>query len=127
MRYFDEYDTFVAMSGTPAGNPSHWDKVTYAALKLAGEAGEVAEVIGKSMRGVRSAAAQVVDLDPVKLALELGDVLWYVSRLASLADISLEDVAALNYIKLTHRQEYGKDDAAESEKARRYLETVGRL
>jgi NTP pyrophosphatase (non-canonical NTP hydrolase) len=43
-----------------------------------------------------------------KLILELGDVLWYVTRIASVIDVSLRDVIEGNVAKLTERRMNGK-------------------
>lgn len=79
------------------------EAITYCALKLAGEAGEVAEKVGKILyRGdVTSAPLQEI------LAKELGDVLWYVARLCTELNISLTDVASQNLEKLADRAERG--------------------
>jgi adenylate kinase family enzyme len=45
------------------------------------------------------------ELDKMKLAKELGDVLWYISAIATTTGIHLEDVAALNAAKLEHRHQ----------------------
>lgn len=63
---------------------------------LAGETGEVAEVIKHHLWGGE-------ELDKMALAKELGDVLWYLAALANLADIDLNAVADLNVAKLMHR------------------------
>lgn len=78
---------------------------TYCALKLAGEAGEIAEKIGKYLyRGDRLPEGQVLE-EVVKK--ELGDVLWYVSQLAYEFGIFLTDVANTNLAKLSDRKERG--------------------
>jgi NTP pyrophosphatase (non-canonical NTP hydrolase) len=41
------------------------------------------------------------------LARELGDVLWYLSQLATEADLDLEEIAEDNLEKLLSRQERG--------------------
>ena len=78
--------------------------IAYCALKLAGEAGEVAEKIGKAIRDNRGHIDYPMSKD---LAQELGDVLWYVAQLARQMSWSLEDVAAMNIIKLASRKERG--------------------
>lgn len=83
-------------------------RVLYPTLKLAGEAGEVAEKLGKLMRdeGYRPGSS----LSPGQrgaLAAELGDVLWYVANLAADLGIELEEVASGNLDKLASRKARG--------------------
>ena len=73
-------------------------KIVYPALGLAGETGEVCEKIKKTIRDGK-------DIDIQQLALELGDVLWYISAIASDAGISLVTIAQNNIIKLKSRKE----------------------
>lgn len=94
----------------------------FLATVLAGEAGEVAELVGKSMRESFGADAESAEIDPVKLALELGDVLWCTGRLARLHSLTLAEVATLNRMKLERRRAHGKDPAAELQMARDFLE-----
>jgi NTP pyrophosphatase (non-canonical NTP hydrolase) len=70
-------------------------------LGLAGESGEVAEIIKKAIRNFDGDFSRV-DIDDFKK--ELGDVLWYVAMLASTFDITLDDVATANLQKLTDRK-----------------------
>jgi len=78
-------------------------KVVYPALGLCGEAGEVAEKIKKTVRGDTS-------LDEVSgnIAMELGDVLWYVAVLADDLGITLDQIANWNVAKLNRRWRKGK-------------------
>lgn len=79
--------------------------IIYCGLKLAGEAGEVAEKIGKVIRdkdGLFDNEAKE------SLSKELGDVLWYVSQLAKELQKPLENIAWDNLKKLQDRQERGK-------------------
>ena len=77
-------------------------KVTYPALGLAGEVGEVCNKIKKVTRDGLS-------IDDIRSDLfkELGDVLWYLSALAHDLDISLENLAEQNLEKLKARKERG--------------------
>lgn len=76
----------------------------YYALKLNGEAGEVAEIIGKDCRP----EPWRVPLSLDDLVEELGDVLWYVARLSAFHGVSLEEVARRNIVKIERRcQERG--------------------
>jgi NTP pyrophosphatase (non-canonical NTP hydrolase) len=80
----------------------------YPTLKLAGEAGEVAEKIGKAMRDKGWMPGQPLS-DDVKADLikEVGDVLWYVASVAVDLGSSLEEVAQTNIDKLAARAERG--------------------
>jgi len=83
-------------------------KVSYPALKLAGEAGEVAEKIGKLLRQGRLDGDKELSLNEVKgIADELGDVLWYLAILAHEFDVDLEYVAKANLAKLGDRAARG--------------------
>lgn len=77
----------------------------YPALKLAGEAGEVAEKIGKRLRDKNG------DLEDAEfkreLAKEIGDVIWYLSALSSDLGIKFDDVAERNIAKLLSRKDRG--------------------
>jgi NTP pyrophosphatase (non-canonical NTP hydrolase) len=78
--------------------------IVYCALKLNGEAGEVAEKVGKALRDANGQ----IDIDRrVALIKELGDVMWYVAALAKELSVSLDDVAEINIDKLARRKENG--------------------
>lgn len=77
--------------------------VSYPALGLAEEAGEVAGKIKKMMRdGIP------LDEQREKIELEMGDVLWYLANLAHDCGISLEVVVEKNLEKLQDRQTRGQ-------------------
>ncbi|KKS53989.1 MAG: putative pyrophosphatase [Candidatus Magasanikbacteria bacterium GW2011_GWA2_42_32] len=77
----------------------------YPTLGLAGETGEVAEKVKKILRDKNG----VVDEQTKEsLKKELGDVLWYLSQLATEFDLSLDDIADTNLKKLLSRLERGK-------------------
>ncbi len=76
----------------------------YPALKLAGEAGEVAENVGKMLR---DDDGQLTPERRMKIIKELGDVLWYISNLADDIGSTLEEVAVANIDKLASRQQRG--------------------
>ena len=76
----------------------------YLALGLNGEAGEVAEQIKKAMRNDGG------DLSAERLVLlkkEIGDVLWYLTRLAAELETDLAEIATTNVEKLLARKEQG--------------------
>lgn len=91
--------------------------VIYPALKLAGEAGEVAEKVGKVLRdGIDFEGMPLGDPKVLlayfkhkeELAKEIGDVLWYCAVLADDLNLSLQDIAKANIAKLADRQRRGK-------------------
>jgi len=79
--------------------------LTYCTLGLTGEAGEVAEKVKKILRDQRGILNENNYLEIKK---ELGDVLWYISNIASELKIDLNDVALTNIDKLTSRSERKK-------------------
>lgn len=76
------------------------EALTNFALGIAGEAGEVADIVKKYVYHGHT-------LDREELINELGDVLWYVSQLAAWMDIELEEVAHKNIEKLLARYPNG--------------------
>lgn len=83
-------------------------KVIYPALGITGEAGEVSDKIKKLIRdkGYRCGSS-ISNEDKHDIALELGDVLWYVVTSAHDLGYSLEQVALMNYQKLSNRKKQG--------------------
>ncbi len=76
----------------------------YLVMGLCGEAGEVANKYKKIIRdqdGVLTPEAKA------KIADELGDVLWYLARLANELGYDLEHIAKNNIAKLISRNERG--------------------
>lgn len=71
-------------------------------LGITGEAGEVADLIKK-------AVFHNHNIDKDNICKELGDVLWYLSQIASLAGIELDEVATKNIEKLKKRYPNGFD------------------
>lgn len=83
---------------------AHDHRVTYPALGLASEAGEVAGKVKKVLRDRGG------DFGPEQVAAikdELGDVLWYVAVLAADLGLSLDSIAAGNVEKLRSRMARG--------------------
>lgn len=71
-------------------------------LGLAGETGEVLEMLKKSIFHGHS-------LDILEIEKELGDVLWYLTAIATELDIPMEEVAKRNVRKLQARYPNGFD------------------
>lgn len=95
----------------------------YCALKLNGEAGELAEHVGKAMRDddlfqkiqrsldATQSKAYFGTLEDERhqlLVKEIGDCLWYLSALCQEIGISLSDAALINLTKLHDRSERNK-------------------
>mgnify|MGYP001567461293 CR=1 FL=1 len=102
-----EYEMFVAMTAIypKAGRFFGGRRVPiYPVLGLCGEAGEVAEKVKKI---IRDGAGIIRDDDRRAIVLELGDALWYLTRIAADLDVSLEEVAEANIEKLRIRDEKG--------------------
>lgn len=77
----------------------------YPLMGLAGEIGEVIEKIKHVYRDKNN----VFDNEAKKeIAKEMGDVLWYLTQLATELGISLDQVAEDNIVKLQSRQKRGK-------------------
>jgi len=77
----------------------------YPTIGLCGEAGEVAEKVKKI---IRDGNGYYSPKDVSEIKKELGDVLWYVSEIAKVFKIKLEDIANANIDKLKSRKERGK-------------------
>jgi len=67
---------------------------------LGGETGEVLELLKKEVRDGK--------LDVDELALELGDVLYYLTKIATVNGLTLKDLMVRNRKKLEYRRKYGK-------------------
>ena len=78
------------------------DSKLLAGLGLAGEGGEVAEIVKKHLLHGK-------DLDRKHLREELGDVLWYLVHACNTFDIPIAEVAQGNIMKLCARypEQYG--------------------
>lgn len=91
----------LAMRTAPEG--MYPDDLTLnAALGLAGEAGEFADIVKKYQ-------FQGHQIDNAHLAKELGDILWYVAMGCEGLGISMDDIMELNIAKLKNRYPNGFD------------------
>jgi len=99
-------DDYQQRAGSTAIYPGRGELMglAYCALKLNGEAGEVAEGVGKAWRDDQG---EISEERREKLLLELGDVLWYVANLASELDCSLSEIVERNLAKLASRKARG--------------------
>ena len=72
------------------------EMIIWNAIGLAGEAGEVADLVKKGIYHQHG-------LDVDKIKKELGDVLWYVAAMCTKIDCSMSDIAEININKLIER------------------------
>ena len=94
----DEYQQLALRT---AGHREDRQQVlTYTALGLTGESGEVAEMIKKAFYHGHA-------LEKEALSQELGDVLWYLAVMASGLGLSLDQIASENIDKLRARYPEG--------------------
>jgi NTP pyrophosphatase (non-canonical NTP hydrolase) len=99
-----DFSEYQSLSRRTATYPHAGEDMTYPALGLCGEAGEVAEKVKKT---IRDDGGVLSDERREALSRELGDVLWYLAQLATEAGLELESIAADNLDKLLSRQDRG--------------------
>jgi NTP pyrophosphatase (non-canonical NTP hydrolase) len=87
----------------------HRHDLAMVGLGVAGEAGEVADLLKKHLFHGHA-------LDRGRVIEELGDVLWYCAALASLLHVPLSDVASTNVAKLKRRYPDGFSEQASRER-----------
>ena len=98
MSDFNSYQR--SASGTAIYPEQH--RITYPALGMAGEAGEVANKVKKLIRDGPENRPETWRED---IASEIGDVLWYCAALASDLNLTLGMIAAQNLAKLQGRKD----------------------
>lgn len=94
----DQYQAYARRTSGAGGEGQQ--RLIIAALGLAGEAGEFANMVKKL-------TAHGHEISPEQLADELGDVLWYVAEAASACNLQLGDIACGNVEKLRRRYPEG--------------------
>ena len=102
---FDDLEAFIYAPEEVYDNQA---AIIMATLGLTGEAGEVADLIKKAVFHKHGDMTALT----AKIVAELGDVLWYVARLASAFGLNLEDIMQGNLDKLNARYEGGFSHAA---------------
>ena len=96
-----ELDEYQELALRTAGHrESERRLLTYTALGLTGESGEVAEIIKKAFYHGHA-------LDKDALHKELGDVLWYLAVMADGLGFRLGEIASANIAKLRARYPEG--------------------
>ncbi|MBC8496847.1 MAG: nucleoside triphosphate pyrophosphohydrolase family protein [Anaerolineales bacterium] len=94
----NEYQSLASRTAGAGGDGQR--RLIIAALGLAGEAGEFANIVKKL-------TAHGHDISPDILADELGDVMWYVAEAATAIGIPLGEIAQNNVDKLRKRYPEG--------------------
>lgn len=94
---FEEYQSEASQT---ALYPNRLNNLGYPTLGLAGEAGEVANIVKKIQR---DHGGVITDEIRGKLKDELGDVLWYISACADELGLTLTEIAEYNVNKLAKR------------------------
>lgn len=90
----DEYQRLAAR--TIGANRAREEQLANAALGLAGEAGEVADMMKKHL-------FHGWPIDRESLVKELGDCLWYIAATATAVGVRLDEIGATNIDKLRRR------------------------
>lgn len=102
------FEHYQVATGSTAFYPGVFDggveALSYTALGLVGEAGEIANKVKKILRDYGGRVTTDVKKD---LAKEVGDVLWYLARFADEIGYPLEVIAQENLDKLRSRSERG--------------------
>ena len=97
-----DFKEYQEKSRKTALYPNIGQNFVYPTLGLSGEAGEVAEKIKKV---IRDKGGVIDDATREEIKKELGDVLWYLSQIASELNLTFEEVAQFNLEKLQSRME----------------------
>lgn len=79
-------------------------KIIYPSLGLTGEAGECSDKVKKV---IRDNGGQFTEEKRLELAKEIGDVMWYCATLSHDIGYTLDEIATMNYEKLSSRQKRG--------------------
>lgn len=95
---FDQYQR--ASARTINTDLGYQEQLANAGLGISDEAGDVAGLVKKMLYQGHPA-------NPIKIANEMGDVLWYLALLATTMGFSLGDVAEANVKKLEQRYPKG--------------------
>lgn len=107
MTYLDEtgkLNTYQMLSRVTYRDVGTNNPIIYPTLGLVNEAGEVANKIKKIFR---DGNGQITELDRQALKSELGDVLWYLTQIASNLGLTLAEIADDNLVKILARHVKG--------------------
>ena len=96
----NEYQKLAMRTSNRGISPDY--HILNGALGLAGESGEVADMVKKCLM-------QGHDLDHVHVAKELGDICWYIAETATAIGYDMEAIMQMNIDKLKKRYPEGFD------------------
>jgi len=100
---FNEYQKLASRTATFDGKNAEY-QLMYVCLGLAGETGEVIEKVKKV---IRNDGGAISEERREAIKREIGDVLWYLSQIARVCGISLDEAAEANIKKLADRAARG--------------------
>ena len=100
-----DFNKYQKLARKTAIYPNMGNNLSYPTLGLCGETGEVAEKVKKFFRD--SESKMTLDLRD-NLVKEMGDVLWYLSAMASELKVDFSEVAKANVEKLAKRERENK-------------------
>lgn len=105
MSEFEQYQMATENTAIyPGAGEGNAEALSYVALGLVGEAGEIANKVKKILR---DSGGEVSSEVRKELSKEVGDVLWYLTRFADEIGYSMSQIAQQNIDKLASRQERG--------------------
>jgi NTP pyrophosphatase (non-canonical NTP hydrolase) len=96
------FSDYQKKSRKTAKYPRSKDTWIYPVLGLCGESGEVAEKMKKIFR---DCDGKIDEVKKEEIKKELGDVLWYISQIATELNLSMDDIANSNIKKLYDRMD----------------------
>ena len=99
-----KFEDYQREASSTALYPNRLNNLEYPTLGLAGEAGEVANIVKKIQRDFDGTLNDEIR---TKLKDELGDVLWYISACADELGMTLGEIAEYNVNKLAKRHKAG--------------------
>lgn len=106
-----DFNEYQKISRKTAIYPQKGKNFVYPVLGLVGESGEVAEKIKKILRDNKGI---IKEEQKEEIKKELGDVLWYISQVATELDLPLNEIASFNIEKIQSRHKrkkiHGKGD-----------------
>ena len=100
-----DIETYQEKAKKTALYPNAGTNFIYPTLGLVSESGEVA---GKIKKVIRDKNGIIDENTKMEIKKELGDVLWYLSQLATELNLSLDEIANENLQKLSSRLERNK-------------------